>query len=144
MYLFYNLCTTLHVSKDHFVHHQEFIIYRICISGQNMLTCLTARSYGWNLLRCPRISFSVEPVRHSLLCWAGKAELIVLGPSSRANNVGSLDGSYCVKPVIQPTALGPLHRVYCVWHVRQEPAMLETVDATYRVSPLHSLLRGVP
>ena len=24
MYLFYNLCTTLHVSNDHFVHHQQF------------------------------------------------------------------------------------------------------------------------
>ena len=29
MYLFYNFCTNLHVSKDHFVHHQEFMIYCI-------------------------------------------------------------------------------------------------------------------
>ena len=27
MYLFYNFCTSLHVSSDHFVHHQEFMIY---------------------------------------------------------------------------------------------------------------------
>ena len=27
--LFYNFCTTLHVSNDHFVHHQEFMIYSI-------------------------------------------------------------------------------------------------------------------
>ena len=26
MYLFYNLCTTLHVSNGNFFHHQEFII----------------------------------------------------------------------------------------------------------------------
>jgi hypothetical protein len=29
MYLFYNLCTIVHVSNDHFVHHQEFMIYCI-------------------------------------------------------------------------------------------------------------------
>ena len=29
MYLFYNFCTVLHVSNDHFVHHQEFMIYCI-------------------------------------------------------------------------------------------------------------------
>ena len=32
----YNLCTTLHVSNDRFVHHQEFIIYCICSSVQTM------------------------------------------------------------------------------------------------------------
>ena len=29
MYLFYNLCTNLHVLNDHFVHHQQFMIYFI-------------------------------------------------------------------------------------------------------------------
>ena len=29
MYLFYNLCTTLHVSNGHLVRHQEFMIYCI-------------------------------------------------------------------------------------------------------------------
>ena len=29
MYLFYNFCKTLHVSNDHFVRHQEFLIYCI-------------------------------------------------------------------------------------------------------------------
>ena len=53
MYLFYNLFTTLHVSKDHFVHHQEFMIYCICSSVQTMQTCLTTRSYGCN--RCKAI-----------------------------------------------------------------------------------------
>ena len=48
MYLFYNFCTTLRDSKDHFVHHQEFMIYSICSSVQTMQTCLTAWSYGWN------------------------------------------------------------------------------------------------
>ena len=42
MYLFYNFCTTLHVSNDHFVHHQEFMIYCICSSVQTMQTWLTA------------------------------------------------------------------------------------------------------
>ena len=46
MYLFYNFCTTLYVSKDHFVHHQEFMIYSICSSVQTMQTCVTAVSYG--------------------------------------------------------------------------------------------------
>ena len=30
MYLFYNICTTLHLSNDYFVHLQEFMIYCIC------------------------------------------------------------------------------------------------------------------
>ena len=42
MYLFYNFCKTLRVSKDHFVHHQGFMIYCICSSVQTMQTCLTA------------------------------------------------------------------------------------------------------
>ena len=40
MYLFYNLSTTLHVSNDYFVHHQEFMIYSICSCVQTMQTCL--------------------------------------------------------------------------------------------------------
>ena len=44
MYLFYNLCTNLHVSNDHFVHHQEFMIYCICSSVQTVQTCLIAVS----------------------------------------------------------------------------------------------------
>ena len=36
MYLLYNFCTTLRVSSDHFVHHQEFMIYCICSSVQTM------------------------------------------------------------------------------------------------------------
>ena len=41
-YLFYNLCKNLHVSNDHFVQHQEFVIYCICSSVQTIQTCLTA------------------------------------------------------------------------------------------------------
>ena len=48
MYLFYNLCTTLHVSNGYFVHHQEFMIDCICSCVQTVQTCLTAWSYGWN------------------------------------------------------------------------------------------------
>ena len=40
MYLFYNFCTTLHVSNDHFVHHQNFMIYCICSSVKTVQTCL--------------------------------------------------------------------------------------------------------
>ena len=29
MYLFYNSCTNLYVSNEHFFHHQEFVIYCI-------------------------------------------------------------------------------------------------------------------
>ena len=41
MYLFYNFCTTLHVSNDHFVHHQEFMIYcilQLCTNRANVST----------------------------------------------------------------------------------------------------------
>ena len=61
MYLFYNFCTTLHVSKDHFIHHQEFMIYCICSSVQTMQMCLTTRSYGLNwfgLLTVPTVRLS--------------------------------------------------------------------------------------
>ena len=44
MCLFYNFCTTLHVSNDHSVHHQEFMIYCISSSVQTVQTCQTARS----------------------------------------------------------------------------------------------------
>ena len=40
MYLFYRFCTTLHVSNDHFVHQQEFLIYTICSAVQTIQTCL--------------------------------------------------------------------------------------------------------
>ena len=48
MYLFYNLCTTLHVSNDHFVHHQEFIIYcilQLCTNRANV-RLYTAAEYS--------------------------------------------------------------------------------------------------
>ena len=45
MYLFYNFCTILHVSNDHFVHHQEFMIYCICSCVQTMQTCLD--TFAW-------------------------------------------------------------------------------------------------
>ena len=49
MYSFYNLYTTLPVSKDHFVHHQQFMIYCILqLCANRAETCLTAWSYGWN------------------------------------------------------------------------------------------------
>ena len=41
MYLFYNFCTNLHVSKGHFVHHQEFMIYcilQLCTNHVNVST----------------------------------------------------------------------------------------------------------
>ena len=40
MYLFYNLCITLHVSNDYFAHQQEFIIYCIYSCVQTVQTCL--------------------------------------------------------------------------------------------------------
>ena len=46
MYLFYNFCTTLHVSKDHFVHHQEFMIYcilQLCTKHANVSKCLVLK-----------------------------------------------------------------------------------------------------
>jgi hypothetical protein len=49
LYLFYNFCTTLHVSNDHFVHHQQFMIYcilQLCTNRANV----SAWSYGWNWL----------------------------------------------------------------------------------------------
>ena len=58
MYLFYNLCTTPHVSNDHFVHHREFMIYCICSSVQTVQTCLTAWSYGWNYNLCTTLHVS--------------------------------------------------------------------------------------
>ena len=42
MYLFYNFCTTLHVSNDHFFHHQKFMIYCIlqqCTNHVNVSNC---------------------------------------------------------------------------------------------------------
>ena len=43
MYLFYNLCTNLHVSNDHFVHRQEFInlLYlQLCTNHANVHFCM--------------------------------------------------------------------------------------------------------
>ena len=48
MYLFYNMFATLHVSKDYFVHHQEFINLLYLQLCKTMQTCLTARSCCWN------------------------------------------------------------------------------------------------
>ena len=42
VYLFYNLCTTLHVSNDYFAHHQEFInlLYlQLCTNHANVSNC---------------------------------------------------------------------------------------------------------
>ena len=47
MYLFYNFSTFLHVSKDHFVHHQEFMIYCICSCVQTVQTSLQTRLHGF-------------------------------------------------------------------------------------------------
>ena len=41
-YLFYNFCTTLHVSNDHFVHHQGFInlLYlQLCTNRADVPNC---------------------------------------------------------------------------------------------------------
>ena len=41
-YLFYNFYATLRVSKDHFVHHQEFMIYcilQLCTNHANVSNC---------------------------------------------------------------------------------------------------------
>ena len=46
MYLFYNLCTTLHVSNYHFVHHQDFInlLYlQFCTKHSNVSNCSALR-----------------------------------------------------------------------------------------------------
>ena len=46
MYLFYNFCTTLHVSSDHFVHHQAFMIYcilQLCTNRANVSNCSVLR-----------------------------------------------------------------------------------------------------
>ena len=66
MYLFYNFCTTPHVSNDHFVHHQEFTICCVCSSVQTMKTCLTAQSYSWN---CWNQQFQQSDQFYSWNCW---------------------------------------------------------------------------
>ena len=46
MYLFYNFCTTLHVSNDHFVNHQAFMIYcilQLCTNHANVSNCSVLR-----------------------------------------------------------------------------------------------------
>ena len=46
MYLFYNFCTTLHVSKDHFVHNREFMIYctvQLCTNRADVSSCSVLR-----------------------------------------------------------------------------------------------------
>jgi hypothetical protein len=46
MYLLYNFCTNLHVSNDHFVHHQEFMIYcilQLCTNRANVSADTCAR-----------------------------------------------------------------------------------------------------
>ena len=46
MYLFYNFCTTLHVSNNHSVHHQEFMIYcilQLCTNRANVSNCSVLR-----------------------------------------------------------------------------------------------------
>ena len=46
MYLFYNFCTILHVSNDHFVHRQEFInlLYlQLCTNRANVSNCSVLR-----------------------------------------------------------------------------------------------------
>ena len=41
MYLFYSLCTTLHVSNDYFVHHQEFVGWNCFETSPNRKTLQT-------------------------------------------------------------------------------------------------------
>ena len=48
MYLFYNFCTTLHVSNDRFVHHQEFMIYCISSSVQTMQMHVVGLGHVYN------------------------------------------------------------------------------------------------
>ena len=46
MYLFHNICTTLHVSNDRFIHHQEFInlLYmQLCTNHANVSNCSVLR-----------------------------------------------------------------------------------------------------
>ena len=46
MYLFYNFCTTLHVSNDHFVHRQEFVNLlhlQLCTDRANVSNCSVLR-----------------------------------------------------------------------------------------------------
>ena len=47
VYLFYNIFANLHVSKDYFVHHQEFIslLYlQLCTNRANVSNCSVART----------------------------------------------------------------------------------------------------
>ena len=46
MYLFCNFCTNLHVSNDHFIRHQEFMIYcilQLCTNRANVSNCSVVR-----------------------------------------------------------------------------------------------------
>ena len=52
MYLFYNICATLHVSKDYFVHYQEFInlLYlQLCTNRTNVSNCSVLRLEPYGL-----------------------------------------------------------------------------------------------
>ena len=56
MYLFYNFCTNLRVSNDHFVHHQEFMIYCVCSSVQTVqsMVCTELQLYNRSVFWCIR------------------------------------------------------------------------------------------
>ena len=78
MYLFYNFCTTPQVSNDHFVHHQEFMIYCICSSVQTMQTCLTAVSYGWNNRKTQQLHTSAWFVQSCIRTYTVNHELLMI------------------------------------------------------------------
>ena len=69
MYLFYNLCTTLHVSNGHFVHHQEFMIYcilQLCTNSANVSNCFVLIMYNSTCLERPfRSSSGVHDLLYS-------------------------------------------------------------------------------
>ena len=48
MYLFYNFCTTLHVSKDNFVHQSG--IHKFTVSAAQYKPC--KRAFTWFVLSC--------------------------------------------------------------------------------------------
>ena len=71
MYLFYNFCTTLHVWNDHFLHHQEFMIYCICGSVQTIQTCsvrpYVRRTHWASYTRLHGLYRAADTVNHELL-----------------------------------------------------------------------------
>ena len=71
MYLFYNFCTTLHVSSDRFFHHQEFMIYcilQLCTNHSNVSNCSVLRLEGRAVRHvCMACTELQNTVNHELL-----------------------------------------------------------------------------